>query len=102
VGELAVSPRIDLTLASNWPASECVSCRWDEWYFFRDVDAPLQLSAFCNYGGMSLEDGPDLAYPGGLDLQPQLDRCQPDLVIGHGKFVFAIARGPSVFECLGM
>jgi hypothetical protein len=51
---------------------------------------------------MSLEDGPDLAYPGGLDLQPQLDRCQPDLVIGHGKFVFAIAREPSVFECLGM
>ena len=102
VGGLAVSRRIDLALASNWPASECVSGRWDEWYFFRDVDAALQLAAFCNYGGVSLEDAPELAYPGGLDLQAQLNRYQPELVIGHGKFVFAIAREPSLFECFGI
>ena len=85
VGELAVSPVIDDMLASNWPASACNGGRFDEWYFFREIQAPLSLEPFCNYLGMSVEDAVDLAFPGGFDLRAQLDQFRPEIVVGDGQ-----------------
>ena len=98
VGDLAVSPTIDAALAVDWPASSCLDGRFDEWYFFRDVPESLELEAFCNYGGMSIEDAPELAYPGGLDLKAQLECYQPELVVGHGKHLFVISRRSEIIE----
>ncbi len=100
VGELAVSPVIDDILASNWPASSCNGGRFDEWYFFPEVQEPLSLEAFCNYGGMSLEDAVDLAFPGGLDLQAQLERYRPEIVVGDGKHLFVISRRLKIVDLL--
>jgi len=97
-GELAVSPVVDAALASAWPASSCNSGRFDEWYFFRHVEAMLRLDAFCNYGGMSLEDAADLNFPGGLDLKAQLERYRPEIVIGDGKHLSVITLRPKVTE----
>jgi hypothetical protein len=100
VGELAVSPVIDEALASNWPASSCNGGRFDEWYFFRDIQAPPSLEAFCNYGGMSLQDAVDLAFAGGFDLQAQLDRYRPEIVVGDGKALFVISRRLTIVDLL--
>jgi hypothetical protein len=98
VGEFAISPVIDRALASQWPASSCNAGRFDEWYFFRDVREPLQLKAFCNYGGFSLADATDLGFPGGLDLQAQLEQYRPEIVVGDGKHLFVISLHPAVIE----
>jgi hypothetical protein len=98
VGEFAISPVIDRALASLWPSSSCNAGRFDEWYFFRDVEERLTLEAFCNYGGLSLADAAVLAYPGGLDLQGQLERYRPEIVVGDGKHLFVISPRPAVIE----
>jgi len=100
LGELAVSPVIDDTLVSDWPASGCNGSRFDEWYFFRDIQTPLNLEPFCNYSGMSLEHAVDLAFPGGFDLQAQLDRYRPEIVVGDGKTLFVISPQLTVIDLL--
>ena len=95
VGELAVSPVLDAALPSNWPVNSCCDGRFDEWYFFRNVEGPLTLRAFCNWAGMSLADARELNYPGGFDLVGQLERHRPDIVIGEGQdhvFVISLRR----------
>jgi hypothetical protein len=98
VGELAVSPVINEALASNWPTSFCQGGQYDEWYFFRELPVPMKLEPFCNWGGMSLADAADLALPGGFDLQAQLDRYRPDVVVGDGTSVFVISRHRAIAE----
>jgi hypothetical protein len=100
-GELAVSPVADDTLVSDWPASSCNAGRFDEWYFFRNIEGALKLDAFCNWGGMSLEDAPDLAFPGGLDLKAQLEHYRPEIVIGDGKHLFVISARPEIIQLVG-
>ena len=97
VGELAVSPVIDETLASNWPTSFCQGGQYDEWYFFRDLPVPIKLDAFCNWA-VSLASAADLAFPGGCDLHAQLDRYHPEIVVGDGASVFVISRWRSVTD----
>jgi len=88
------------TLASNWPASSCNAGRFDEWYFFREVQEPLTLEPFCNWAAMSLDDAVDLAFPGGFGLQAQLERYRPEIVVGDGKDLFVISRRLSVIDLL--
>ena len=95
VEELAVSPPLDATLTSNWPVNSCCDGAFDEWYFFRSVDGPLTLRAFCNWAGASLADARELNYPGGFDIIGQLERYRPDIVIGEGRdqvFVISLRR----------
>lgn len=63
-----------------------------------DLEESLKLDAFCNYGGMSLDDAPALAFPGGLDLKAQLERYRPEIVIREGKHLFVISARPKVIE----
>jgi len=98
IGGLAVSPVIDEALASNWPTSSCQSGQYDEWYFFWELPASMTLDPFCNFGGMSLAHAADLAFPGGFDLQAQLDRYRPEVVVGDGSSVFVISRHRAVAD----
>jgi len=98
IGELAVSPVIDAALASNWPVSFCQGGQYDEWYFFRALPVPMNLEPFCNWSGMSLSNAADLAFPGGFDLQAQLDRYRPEIVVGDGSSVFVISRHRAIVE----
>jgi hypothetical protein len=98
IGEFAVSPVVGATLASDWPLSSCNGGRFDEWYFFRNVEGAPRLDAFCNYGGMSLEDAEALAFPGGFDLRAQLEQYRSEIVIGDGAHLFVISLHPEVIE----
>ena len=69
-------------------------------YFFRELDEPLNIEAFCNYTGMGLDSALDLSFPGGLDLKAQLERYRPQLVVGEGEHIFAISPAPEVIEAL--
>jgi hypothetical protein len=101
VGRLAVSPVIDLPAAQNWPTSDCQGGRFDEWYFFRQVPATLDLRAFCNFGGVSLENARDLAFPDGVDLEEQLRKYGPEAVIGDGPdCLFVITRREDIGRIL--
>jgi hypothetical protein len=98
--KLAVSPVIDEALASNWPTSACQSGQYDEWYLFRELPISMKLDPFCNFGGMSLANAADLAFPGGFDLQAQLDRYRPEVVVGDGSSVFVISLWRTVTDVL--
>src|SRR5258708_32078604 len=100
VGRFAVSPVVDVSTAENWPMSDCQCGRFDEWYFFRQVPATLELRAFCNYEGVSLQDARALAFPGGVDLEDQLRKYEPELVIGDGEHVFVITRSEALYGIL--
>lgn len=99
VGRFAVSQVIDVSTAENWPISDCQGGRFDEWYFFRQVPATLELQAYCNYA-VSLQDAPALAFPGGVDLEEQLQKYEPELVVGDGEHVFAITRSEALYGIL--
>jgi hypothetical protein len=92
----AASPSIDDQVLATWPQSACCDGQWDEWYFFRTPPSTAEAGAFCNWGGMSLGDHQSLAYPGGLNLAEQLERLQPDVVIGEGRSLFVVARDDAV------
>ena len=101
VDGFAVSPVIDRIAAEHWPTSDCQDGRFDEWYFFREVPATLDLRAFCNWCGMSLENARDLAFPAGVDLDDQLRRYAPELVIGEGtRGVFVITQSEALGRIL--
>jgi hypothetical protein len=94
-GAYAISPPITQALLESWPHS---GCGFDEWYFFRDVPALFNLNAFCNYLGMSLERAAEVPFPGGISLSDQLDRCQPDVVVGQGYNIFVISAQGEIIE----
>lgn len=98
INGLAVSPVLDTELLCDWPANSCQGGRYDEWYFFRTVDPTLKLDPFCNWVGASLEEAAALVFRGGLDLQAQLERHRPEIVIGEGAHVFVISVHPRIIE----
>jgi hypothetical protein len=101
MGEVTVSPVVTATLTSDWPVSSCNGGQFDEWYFFRTVEGAPRLDAFCNWGGMSLERAADLAFPGGFDLRPQLERYRPEMVIGEGTHhLFVLSLDPEVIKSI--
>jgi hypothetical protein len=71
---------------------------FDEWYFFRSVPALFNLGAFCNYPEASLAVAPELAFPGGIFLQEQLDRWSPEVVVGQGYSIFVISAAEDAID----
>jgi hypothetical protein len=85
----AVSPVIDDSVIDAWPWCDG---GWEEWYFFSTLPSDLNLSAYCNRGGLSIGDWASLLdLPDGLDLQKQLDTARPIVVLGQGQRLFAIS-----------
>jgi hypothetical protein len=92
----AISPPIDEAVAAAWPYSDC---GWDEWYFFSQLPDDLQLSAYCNWGGLSLADWQDIVeVPTAVNLHRQLARAHPILVLGEGTKLFAITTRLDLIE----
>ena len=90
----AVSPPIDDHLATSWPQS---GCGYDEWYFFGVVPTLSTVHSICNWTGLSIgECGPLARVPNGFDLAAQLERLNPELVVGDGDRVFVIAKDKQV------
>ena len=85
----AVSPVIDEDLIDGWPWCDE---GFDEWYFFSRLPSDLNLSAYCNWTGLSLADWAALVHvPNGFDLRDQLEKAKPAAVIGLGYKLFAIS-----------
>jgi hypothetical protein len=96
VQDYAVSPPITDELVANWPRSEH---GFDEWYFFRDVPVNLEVEAFCNWYAFGLSQWEILrGTDNGFDLSAQLERLQPEAVIGESHSIFVISRNAQVVE----
>jgi hypothetical protein len=99
VDHLALSPPIDNTAASAWPHSDG---GFDEWYFFdRPPTSPLEpIVAFCNWSySFSLSQWEVVRQTeNGFDLQHQLERVQPNIVVGVGGRVFTLSRSRDVVD----
>ena len=94
VQDYAVSPRITENLINDWMRSEC---GFDEWHFFRDVPADLDVQAFCNWYTFHLDQWEILRRTeNGFDLYDQLERFQPEAVIGEGHSIFVISRDTTI------
>lgn len=90
----AISPPIDEAVAKAWPY-----CGFDEWYFFSRLPDDLQLSAYCNWGGLSLADWRDIVeMPSGMDLHRQLEDARPLVVLGEGTKLFAITTSQDLIQ----
>ena len=81
----AITPAIDSSLIESWPMNSCSA--FDEWYFFRNVPAEIDLEAFFNWGVRAVSDWPDLVacQPNSINLLAQLRQHEPELVIGEGR-----------------
>ena len=91
-----VSPVIDDRMIEAWPWCDG---GWEEWYFFSTLPRNLNLSAYCNWGGLSIGDWPLLVdTTDGLDLQSQLKAAQPTVVLGEGQRLFAITPNLDLIE----
>ncbi len=97
VAAYALSPELDEATLQAWPTS---GGDWDEWYLFSEP--PLlrgRLHAFCNYPALSVGQAAELReWPTGFDLQAQLERNRPRLVVGEGTRLFALTPELSVVE----
>jgi len=94
----AVSPVIDDGLIDTWPWCDG---GFEEWYFFATLPRDLNLAAYCNWTGLSIDDWRLLVeMPGGFDLHKQLDTAQPTLVIGEGQRLFAISPNVELIDDL--
>lgn len=92
----AVSPVIDETVIDAWPWCDG---GWEEWYFFSTLPKDLNLSAYCNWGGLSIDDWPFLVNVStGFDLKRQLETAQPTVVLGVGMRLFAISTNLKLLE----
>ena len=60
----------------------------------------FNVNAFCNYVGRSLEEAAEVPFPGGISLPEQLERWQPDIVVGQGYSVFVIATQLEVINAV--
>ena len=89
----AVTPPLDQALTDNWPSSEC---GFDEWYFFKALPPKLDLQAFCNWLHVSVGDFESIAFA--FDLREQLQRYEPELVIGEGYGIFMLAKDARAVE----
>lgn len=92
----AVSPVIDNRVIDRWP-----SCgeAWEEWYFFAKLPSSLNLSAYCNWGGLSIGDWAEIVnMSGGFDLRKQLETARPALVLGEGHRLFAISENSLLID----
>ena len=94
----AVSPEIDEGVIEAGPWGE----GWEEWYFFSALPKDLNLSAYCNWGGLSIADWPSLVdVSDGFDLKKQLEMTQPVVVLGEGQRLFAISTNPELIDDVG-
>lgn len=92
----AISPVIDRVVINAWPWCDE---GWEEWYFFSTLPKDLNLSAYCNWGGMSIDDWPSLAnLSTGFDLKRQLETAQPTVVVGEGRRLFAVSPNLNLIE----
>jgi hypothetical protein len=92
----AVSPIIDDAVIDTWPWSDG---GFEEWYFFSELPANLNLVAYCNWTGLSLADWESLVdIPTGLNLRLQLETVRPEAVLGMGDRLFAISHKSSLIE----
>jgi hypothetical protein len=95
----AVSPVIDDDLIDTWPWCDG---GFEEWYFFSRLPHDLNLSAYCNWTGVSLADWAGLVnVPTGLDLRQQLEKAKPSAVVGMGESLFAISPDAALVADLG-
>jgi hypothetical protein len=94
----AVSPVIDNGVIDGWPWCDG---GFEEWYFFSRLPPKLNLSAYCNWTGLSIADWAALVdVPAGLDLRQQLEMARPDAVLGMGERLFAISTNPALIADL--
>ena len=92
----AISPRIEDELIEAGPWGEA---GWEEWYFFSALPQNLNLSAHCNWGGLSIGDWPELVgTSNGFDLKTQLEIAAPTVVLGEGQRLFAITPNAGWIE----
>jgi len=92
----AVSPVIDDRVIDAWPWCDG---GWEEWYFFSTLPRDLNLSAYCNWGGLSIGDWASLVDTSdGFDLQTQLETAQPTVVLGEGQRLFAISPNVELID----
>ena len=85
----AVSPVIDDGVVDAWPWCDG---GFEEWYFFSTLPGDLNLSAYCNWGGLSIGDWPSLVdTTNGFNLRRQVETAQPMVVLGQGQRLFAIS-----------
>ena len=84
-----VSPSLEDSALDHWPRSHS---GFDEWYFFREVPANLQVQAFCNWFTFSLSEWQSLQeLENGFDLSAQLARLRPQVVVGEGRSIFVLS-----------
>jgi hypothetical protein len=94
-GQHAVSPTVDSPLAASWPGS---SCGFDEWYYLDAVPDDVALDALCSWGA-SVGDAAELRdVPSGFDLLAQLERYQPDAILGDGHRTFLITKDRALLD----
>jgi hypothetical protein len=92
----AVSPVIDDRVIDAWPWCDG---GWEEWYFFSTLPSDLNLSAYCNWGGLSIGDWASLVdTTNGFNLQQQLETAQPTVVLGEGQRLFAISPNVELID----
>ena len=99
LGSYALSPLITETAALDWPHSDC---GFDEWYFFDAVPTGSigHIEAFCNWAyswSLSQWEGVRRA-ENGFDLEKQLERIHPRIVIGAGNRIFALSTSEDVIN----
>jgi hypothetical protein len=95
----AVGPVIDDDLIDGWPWCDG---GFEEWYFFSRLPRDLNLSAYCNWTGLSLADWAGLVnVPTGLDLRQQLEKAKPAAVVGMGDRLFAISSDAALLADFG-
>jgi hypothetical protein len=86
----AISPIIDDLVIEGWPWSDG---GFEEWYFFSQLPEDLDLSAYCNWVGVSIADWAAMVdLRTGLDLKKQLEAARPYAVLGVGEWLFAISE----------
>jgi len=92
----AVSPPATPALLSSWPRSED---GFDEWYFFREVPTTLTVEPFCNWLTFRLENWEILRRTeNGFDLPAQLERLQPEVMLGEGHSIFVVSRNEQIVD----
>ena len=86
----AVSPVIDDGVIDAWPWCDG---GWEEWYFFSTVPSNLNLSAYCNRGGLSIGDWASLVdLPDGPTCKSNSIRRGQSWCLAKGRDCWRSAR----------
>ena len=92
----AVSPLATLDLLNAWPCSEDT---FDEWYFFREVPAHLQIVPLCNWYTFRIDQWEILRrVENGFDLCKQLEHFNPEAVIGSGHSIYVLSPNQDLID----